>query len=645
MGVGDRYLQMGRFRTSPRLIVAGLLLGLFFLVRPSWAAPTSAIPDEFQQQVKPVLRQFCYRCHGGEKTKGDVNLTKFENAQSVERDPKLWRTVMEKLRERDMPPDGKPQPSEIDRQRIVNWVHMTLSTMQVKVKNPGRVTIHRLNRAEYNNTIRDLLGVDSHPADLFPVDGAGGEGFDNDADTLFIPTILMEDYLKAADDVLKQAKPDRFIKIKPGDSVTKEEAARKDIAAFATHAFRRPVDDLEVDPFVRLFDHADHEGKSFEDSMRFALKGVLVSPRFLFRLERDRDTNQAYRIDDFELATRLSYFLWSSMPDDELFAVAKVGDLHEPAVLEKQVRRMLQDPKAKAIGEQFGTEWLQIRELKSTVQPDRRRYPQYTPAVRDAMYDEAVDFVNSVFAEDKSLLTLLDSDYTFVNRDLAHIYGIDGIKGQDMQRVELTSGKRGGVLSMGAVLTVTSYPLRTSPVLRGKWVLEAILGAPPAPPPPDAGKLPADDRNNTGLTLRQTLEKHRANPQCASCHNRLDPLGFGLENFDAIGRWRDTQAGEPVDAKGVLLSGETFSGPSELKKVLMTGHKDEFIRNLTEKMLAYALGRGPEFYDQPTIDSIVRAVESDDCKSSRLVLEIAKSYPFEYRQARLPARQEASAQP
>src|SRR6185437_14124975 len=360
------------------------------------------------------------------------------NAHSVETDPKLWRTVMEKLRERDMPPDGKPQPSEIDRQHIVNWVHTTLSTMQVKVKNPGRVTIHRLSRAEYNNTIRDLLGVDSRPADLFPADGAGGEGFDNDADTLFIPTILMEDYLKAADDVLKQARPDRFIKIKLGDSVTKEEAARKDIAAFATRAFRRPVDDLEVDPFVRLFDYADREGKSFEDSLRFALKGVLVSPRFLFRIDRDRDTNQPYRIDDFELATRLSYFLWSSMPDDELFAAAKADDLHDPAVLEKQVRRMLKDPKAKAIGEQFGTEWLQIRELKSTVQPDRRRYPQYTPAVRDAMYDEAVDFVNSVFAEDKSLLTLLDADYTFVNRDLARIYGIDGIKGQDMQRVELT---------------------------------------------------------------------------------------------------------------------------------------------------------------------------------------------------------------
>lgn len=637
---------MGRSRTfSRRLAWAGLLLGLSLVVSPAWAEPTSAIPDEFQQQIRPVLRQFCYRCHGGEKIKGDVNLTKFESARSVERDPKLWRTVMDKLRQRDMPPDGKPQPTEIDRQHIVNWVHTTLSTMQVKVKDPGRVTIHRLNRAEYNNTVRDLLGVDMHPADLFPADGAGGEGFDNDADTLFIPAILMEDYLHAANDVLKQARPEQFIKTKPDDSVSKDQAARKDIAAFATRAFRRPVDDVEVDSFVRLFDHADHEGKSFEDSMQFALKGVLISPRFLFRIEQDRDTNQAYRIDDYELASRLSYFLWSSMPDDELFAAAKAGDLHEPAVLEKQVRRMLKDPKAKAIGAQFGSEWLQIRELKSTVQPDRRRFPEYTPAVRDAMYDEAVDFVNSVFADDKSLLTLLDADYTFVNRDLARIYGIDGIKGQDMQRVQLSSGKRGGVLSMGAVLTVTSYPLRTSPVLRGKWVLEAILGAPPAPPPPDAGKLPADDRNNTGLTLRQTLEKHRANPQCASCHNRMDPLGFGLENFDAIGRWRDKQAGEPVDARGVLLSGETFTGPSELKKVLMNDHKDEFIRNITEKMLAFSLGRGLEYYDQPAIDSIVHAVEKDDCKSSRLVLEIAKSYPFEYRQGRLPARQEASAQP
>jgi hypothetical protein len=492
------------------------------------------------------------------------------------------------------------------------------------------VTIHRLNRAEYNNTIRDLLGVDSHPADSFPADGAGGEGFDNDADTLFIPPILMEQYLRAADEVLKQADAKRIFIAKPDDSLSDREAARQIVDHFATRAFRRPASGPEVDQLLRLFDRASQQGRGFQDSVKLALKGVLASPRFLFRIEREQEGTEAYVISDYELASRLSYFIWSSMPDDELFELAASGKLRESAVLEQQVRRMLKDPKSNAIGEQFGTQWLQIRDIKTTIQPDRRRFAAYTPAVRDAMYDEAVAFVHSVFSNDQSLLTLLDANYTFVNEDLAKLYSIDGISGQELRKVELNDANRGGVLSMGAVLTVTSYPQRTSPVLRGKWVLEAILGAPPAPPPANAAQLPADDRPRDGLTFRQRLEKHRSNPQCASCHNRMDPLGFGLENFDGIGRWRTTQNDQPVDSQGVLISGETFAGPAELKKVLL-GHKDDFVRNLTEKMLAYALGRGLEYYDQPVIQQIAEAVEKDDCHSARLVLEIAKSYPFQYR--------------
>jgi hypothetical protein len=248
------------------------------------------------------------------------------------------------------------------------------------------------------------------------------------------------------------------------------------------------------------------------------------------------------------------------------------------------------------------------------------------------MYEEAIDLVDSVFREDKSLLTLIDADYTFVNSELAKHYDLPRVKGEDLKRVTLPDSNRGGILGLGAVLTVTSYPLRTSPVLRGKWVLETILGAPPAPPPANAGKLPADDRQLSGLTFRQRLEEHRKRPECATCHNRLDPLGFGLENFDAVGRWRTTQGDQPVDASGVLLTGEQFSGPAELKKILLQ-HKEDFIRNLTEKMLAYALGRGLEYYDQPTVQEIAQDLAKNNYSSERLVEDIVKSYPFVYRRS------------
>jgi hypothetical protein len=296
------------------------------------------------------------------------------------------------------------------------------------------------------------------------------------------------------------------------------------------------------------------------------------------------------------------------------------------------VKRMLRDPKARALAENFAGQWLRVRELKTTVQPDPNRFRRFTPELREAMHDETIEFFAAMIRDDASLLTLLDSEHTYLNETLAQHYGLTNLNvtGRQLRRVALPDRTRGGVLGMGAVLTLTSYPQRTSPVLRGKWVLEELLGQPPPPPPPDAGGLPAEDAPRNGLTFRQRLEQHRKKPQCAGCHSRLDPLGFGLENFDAIGRWRTAIGGESVDASGVMSSGEEFTGPAELKKLLLA-RKDEFARNATERMLAYALGRGIEFYDMPSIAKITETLKHDGYRSSTLVTEIVKSYPFQFR--------------
>ncbi|HWE96372.1 MAG TPA: DUF1592 domain-containing protein [Tepidisphaeraceae bacterium] len=609
----------------------GWIAAVLLLVAP--AALVRADPaGVFDRGVRPLLKTYCFQCHGPEKAKGDVNLSTFTGEGVVERDPKVWGDVLEQLNDRNMPPKKKAQPTAAERERITSWLHESLAHLDFSKlpKDPGRVTLHRLNRSEYNNTIRDLLSVHTHPADAFPADGAGGGGFDNNADTLFIPPLLMEQYLAAAGEALRVAPADRIFTARPADDLPAHDAARKILEKFATRAFRRPVRGEEVDRYLHLFDQADARGDGFENSVRLMLKGVLVSPQFLFRVEADHDTKEPYAISDFELASRLSYFIWSSMPDQELFDLAGKGTLHEDGVLEQQVRRMLKDGKSQALAEDFGGQWLMFRDLRTTAQPDRKRFREFTPAVRDAMYDESVLFVDSVFREDKSVLTLIDADYTYLNEPLARHYGIPNVSGEDMRRVTLPDHNRGGILGLGSILTVTSYPLRTSPVLRGKWVLEAVLGAPPPPPPADVPQLPKDDQQPDGLTFRQRLERHRADPTCAACHARMDPIGFGLENFDPIGRWRTKQAGKDVDAAGVLVSGEKFSGPAELKKALLE-KKDAFARNLTEKLLAYALGRGLEYYDQPAVQELSARLAKEDYRASVLVAGVVKSYPFRYR--------------
>ena len=307
-------------------------------------------------------------------------------------------------------------------------------------------------------------------------------------------------------------------------------------------------------------------GRAHENAVRFALKAVLINPSFLFRIEQDKampGTQTAAPLDDYELANRLSYFLWASMPDDTLFDLARRKQLHAPGVLEAQIARMLKSPKSKAFADSFAGQWLRVKDLYTSIQPDPKLFPAWTPALRDAAYSESICLFQSVMQNDESLLTLLDSDYTYLNADLAKHYGIPGVYGPEMRRVPLTDKRRGGVLTQASVLTLTSYNRRTSPVLRGKWVLEEILGTPTPPPPPSVATLSQDDKpNKEGLTFRQRLEQHRSKPECASCHSRMDPLGFGLENFDGTGKWRTKIADTPVDSSGILAGGEKFSGPS-----------------------------------------------------------------------------------
>jgi hypothetical protein len=451
---------------------------------------------------------------------------------------------------------------------------------------------------------------------------------------------LVIDYVELVGPVdAKPAEPPpshaRIFFVKPGVSLTKREAASQILARFAERAWRRPLRPGEVERLLTRFDLAERNGESFEVAVRVPLLAVLVSPHFLFRVEPDppgTDPKGVSRVDGHALASRLSYFLWSSMPDDELLGLARDGKLAEPAVLDAQVGRMLRDPRARSLAENFAVQWLQLRRLETHV-ADPKRFPAFDEKLREAFRREVELLFDEVVREDRNVLTLLDADFTYLNERLARHYGIEGVRGEEMRRVELQDPRRGGVLMMGGILTVTSNPTRTSPVKRGKWVLETILGTPPPPPLPDAGELKDEPEGAEKLTVRQLLEAHRADPSCANCHRRMDPIGIAFENYDGIGRWRETEGRLPLDVGGTLADGKAFQGPVELKRILL-GRKDDFARNLVERMLTYALGRGVEYYDGPAIKEMRKSLAGQGYRMSALVAGIARSYPFQHRRNR-----------
>ena len=435
---------------------------------------------------------------------------------------------------------------------------------------------------------------------------------------------------------------------------TTPQCARTILGTLMERAYRRPVTDEELASKVELVQLAQKEGDTFQEGIRLALQAILSSPNFLFRIEARPntaapprasgsvrnapplalrraayalDTKQTeYQVSDVELASRLSYFLWASMPDDELMRAAKAGTLRKPGVLEAQVRRMIADPKGYNLVENWAAQWLQLRNLGRT-KPDPKKFPTVDDELIDAMRKETSMFVDAIIKEDRSLLDFIDAKFTFVNGPLARHYGMKGIDGEEFQRVELDGEQRSGVLTQGAILTVSSYPTRTSPPVRGKWVMENLLGTPPPPPPDDVPSL-NDSNVGTEVSLRERLEQHRKDPSCSPCHLLMDPLGFGLENYDAVGVWRTHDGKFPIETSGTLPGGQTFTGSKGLKEILR-GKSDVFIHNVTEKLLTYSLGRGLERFDRPTVEAISRQVTANGYKFSALVMGVVNSKPFQ----------------
>ncbi|HVZ20015.1 MAG TPA: DUF1592 domain-containing protein, partial [Vicinamibacterales bacterium] len=432
----------------------------------------------------------------------------------------------------------------------------------------------------------------------------------------------------------------------PGDSQSRrrificsthdEECARRILLSLTRHAYRRPTTDADIQDLLPFYEKGRREGggaAGFDEGVERALERMLVSPQFLFRIEHAPSAGVA-PVSDLELASRLSFFLWSSIPDDELLDVAAKGQLHTPAVLDREVRRMLRDPRSSSLVTNFAEQWLFVRDVEAK-QPDGLIFPDFDETLRAAMHKETDLFLDSVLRGDRSVLDLLTANYSFINDRLAKHYGISNVEGSDFRRVTFPPGSpRGGLLGQGSILTLTSYATRTSPVVRGKWVLENLLSAAPPPPPPNipALKTTGSEPGHT-LTMREAMTAHRANPSCATCHARMDPIGFAMENFDAVGRWRDHDNGNPIDASGMLPDGTAFNGMAGLKKILLAD-RDQFVNTVAEKLLMYALGRNVQYYDQPYVRAIVHGAASSNDTFASLVTGVVHSAPFQLRSSR-----------
>ncbi len=766
---------------------------------PAPRVASSQSSDPSAAGRRALLDQYCVTCHNERLRTANLVLEKDEiGADQVASGAAVWEKVLQKLRAGSMPPVGRPRPDPSAVAAFAAWLESSLDRAAEAAPNPGRPTIHRLNRTEYTNAVRDVLALDIDGRSLLPGDDFG-YGFDNNADVLAVSPGLLERYMSAARKISRLAigdptirpaveiyevsryllqddraseelpfgsrggiairhhfpldgeyvvtihlqrrrsqepqqlevrvdgepikvfkigqpggaprlpdEPDdqsagaglevrfparagprlvgvaflqrtvategvgpaylpvgnisfrgkrgaevglerveiggpydargpgdtpsrrRIFVCRPGKGQAVEPCASKILASLARRAYRRPVSEKDVQKLLGFFRTARHE-KGFDGGIQSALERILVDPQFLFRIEREpvnMPPGAPYRLSDVELASRLSFFLWSSVPDDELLDLAARGRLHDSLELERQVRRMLADSRATSLVSNFAAQWLYVRNMQAVV-PDVNAFPGFDDNLREAFQRETELFLDSQLREDRSVTDLLTANYTFVNERLARHYGIPNIYGSHFRRVTFADENRGGLLGQGSILTVTSYATRTSPVVRGKWLLENILGAPPPAPPPNVPNLPDSGAEGKLASMRERMEQHRKNPACASCHAQMDPLGFALENFDAIGKWRTTsEAHTPIDASASLADGTTFDGPSELRKLLLA-RRDNFVLTVTEKLLTYALGRGAEYYDRPAIRKIVREAASHDDRWSSLVLGITKSVPFQ----------------
>ena len=629
------------------------------------ARPTAAAApvDAFATTLRPILQAHCVSCHNPTKRVGGVDLTPFENESAVLKDHKLWRRVIEQVETEQMPPDDEKFTAAMGT-TLVSGLKQTLALLDQghpSLLDPGPSLVRRLSHVEYRNAIRDLTGVDLDVAQRvgLPQDSTGSS-YENIAAALLVQPTLLEKYFTAADLVL-----DRLFgplptapKTKPAwqsDAEIKKQQQQRDaffamvpetadrattqafLARFTRRAWRRPIAATELDRLLKIYDAALAQGDAPRTALRRTLKPILVAPDFLFRIEADRTPVApapgtivaAARVSDVELASRLSFFLWSSIPDDELLAVAEANQLSQPAVLDAQVRRLLADPRAHALTENFFVRWLGANRV-AQARPSTEFYPTFNDGLKRAMLAEVMTFCDHLRMDDRPILELLDADYTFVNEDLAKLYGLTGVTGKEFQRAALRpEDHRGGVLGMGAILASTSHTDRTSPTQRGKWMLDVIFGTPPPPPPANASQFRDDGKKkNPPKDFREKLAQHAADATCAGCHRRMDPLGFGLDNYNAVGAWRPTTA--ELDTSGTLPGGEKFDGVDGLKKIVWD-RRDQFTRNLIGQMLTYALGRELEYFDEFQIARIQADLERSGGRFSTLVLGVATSYPFQYR--------------
>jgi len=626
--------------------------------------------EELNREVRPLLAKYCLDCHGEDKAEAELNLAVQTDAAALLAARRKWQRVAEVLFAQQMPPEDKPQPSAEQREQMARFAESVLDLPDPDGRrNPGEVALRRLNQVEYNNTVFDLFGIlkprtyfdprrgmpetvrlvphrDQRPTVVtLPPDDVG-YGYDNIGEVLSLPPFLMEKYFTAAGQVVEKAEEGGRLRAmidRSGRFDNEAEQARYIIADFAPRAFRRPVPEQELERYVALYRLAADKGEPLNKALKVPLSALLVSPHFLFRVENgvaDEEENGVRPVSDHELASRLSYFLWSTMPDDELMRLADEGKLRDYEVLEAQVRRMLRSPKAKELAENFALQWLQISNLQGAM-PAPDLFPEFyrLKYLPHALRQEALLLFETIMVEDRSVIELVDAEYTWINGTLSRFYGIDEEYGRQRnsglfwKRYPLPDDRRGGVLTMAGPLLAMSNSTRTNPVKRGKWVLETLLGDPPPPPlanVPDLDETPAAE---DGLSLRDKLERHRADPNCAVCHRRMDALGLGLENYDAIGAWRETEGPVKIDPTGTLADGKTFQGPEELKEILATSRKSQFYRCLSEHLLTYALGRPLDYYDRAAVSEIVERLERDDGRFSTLAVATVMSYPFRHMNA------------
>jgi hypothetical protein len=800
----------GRVLFLPIIIAAGTAI--------LYAAPqqptSSAVPPPTAHRA--LLDKYCVTCHSDKLKTGGLTLQSADLSKVAE-NADIWEKVIKKVRVEAMPPQGMPRPDKATLNLFASSLENAIDTQAALRPNPGHSTLHRLNRSEYANAIRDLLALDVDPASLLPPDDES-YGFDNIADVLKTSPALLERYMSASwnisrlavgdptigptsniyraradlsqnghldglplgtrggilvkhnfpldgeylikvrlwrvtadmirgledrhqveisvdgkrarlatiggpedqhlsetnsgqscididnrltvhvpvkagprevtatfltaieseaqdDNILKpfirsnydvldyRGEPvidritiegplkstgisetpsrKRIFSCRPSNTADEVPCAKQIISTLARRAYRRPVTDNDMETLIGFYslgrNSAGNPAGNFDSGIEAAIQRILASPEFIFRFEPDPANaapDRPWRISDLELASRLSFFLWSSIPDDQLLTIAAQGKLKDPAVLEQQVRRMLADKRSETLVTNFADQWLYLRNLKN-FQPDFQTFPDFDDNLRQAMRRETELFFGSIIAENRSVIDLLTADYTFVNERLARHYGIPNVYGTDFRRVAIMDEARRGLLGQGSILSVTSMPNRTSPVLRGKWILTNILGNPPNPPPPNVPPLKDNEAGAQKLSLRERMEAHRANPACAGCHKLMDPLGFSLENFDAVGQWRTNDDGSRIDPSGTLYNGESVDGPLALRKVLAS-KPDIFAGVLTGKLMTYALGRGIEYSDMPAVRAVLKDAAANNYRFSSIVLGIVKSAPFEMKEKKSP---------